>query len=278
MRVRATLDSTTPFPQRAPGLAARIAWTLATAPLLSREARKTLRKRLASQFPGPFDITVEGVGFRCYPAENYCDRHMLGRAALPEAGERELLRPLLKTGKVFVDIGANIGTYALWFAAQAAPDARIVALEPHPRTFEKLRFNIAANGAGNVLPLRLAVAGESGTLTLHNDGGGNIGGASLIGQNDAGRNDMVEAMPLGAIAADQGLERIDLLKIDVEGFEDRALLPLFSQAPPGLWPRAILIETVLQGSWESDCLAALAAHGYRIEGSTAQNLLLLRDP
>ncbi|MEP0276218.1 MAG: FkbM family methyltransferase, partial [Nitratireductor sp.] len=116
---RPPLDTTTPFGQRRPGFAATAAWRLATAGLLSPAARRLVRKRLAGRFDGPFDVEVAGLKLRAYPTENRDDRILLGRGTMPEPAELALIAPRLAPGMVFVDIGANVGTYALFVARTA---------------------------------------------------------------------------------------------------------------------------------------------------------------
>jgi len=274
----APLDTATAFGQRVPSRFARLVWALTVASAIPRPRRKAIRKHFAGRCAGPFDVTAGGIAFRAYPAENRDDRMLVGRGELPEAEEHALIAPLLKPDMVFVDIGANVGTYALHVAASAGPAARVIAFEPHPRTFAKLAYNIEANGARNVVAQNLAIAAEAGTMELYSDGGGNIGHASLLreGAGAVRSTQVVPVAPLASVLARQGIERVDLLKIDVEGFEDRALLPLFDQAPRPLWPKAILIETVLSALWRRDCLAVLADSGYRRAGETEENVLLVR--
>ncbi|MGN6471855.1 MAG: FkbM family methyltransferase [Rhizobiaceae bacterium] len=277
-RALATLDTRSAFGARTPDTAAREAWRLATDSSLPTEIRKANRKRIPAGQRGPFDVTVEGIRFRAYPAENRCDRILVGRGKLPEGPEHELLAPFLHTGAVFVDIGANIGTYALWAAKRVAPGGLVIALEPHPRTFAKLEFNRAANGAENVRCLNVAAGPEAGTAVLRFDGGGNVGGASLLGGETAasGAEVPVSVRPLAEILAELGVGGVDVLKVDVEGYEDRALLPYFDNAPRALWPRTIMIETVLQDRWERDCMSELSGHGYEHLAATAENVILGR--
>ena len=274
----APLDTSTAFGQRLPSRFARLVWSLTVTGDIPQPRRKAIRKHFARRLAGPFDVTAGGIAFRAYPAENRDDRMLVGHGELPEAEEHALIAPFLKPGMVFVDIGANVGTYALYVATKAGPSARVIAFEPHPRTFAKLAYNLDANGAGNVVAHNLAIAAETGTMDLFSDGGGNIGHASLL-REGAGAVRSTQAVPVSALAtvlSDAGIERIDLLKIDVEGFEDRALLPLFDQAPVPLWPKAIQIETVLSTLWRRDCLTELADRGYLRAGETAENVLLTR--
>ncbi|QDZ02683.1 FkbM family methyltransferase [Nitratireductor mangrovi] len=275
---KAPLDDTTPFGQCAPSIAAWAAWKLATSPALTSQQRRAVRRRIASPWPGPFDVTVRDIRFRTYPTENRDDRILLGRRAMPEPAEMALIKPFLEPRAVFVDIGANVGTYSMWAARRLGAEGTVLAFEPHPRTFAKLNFNIAANRLSNVTAKNLAVARKDGTMTLYDDGGGNIGHASLLEQGAGIVRDgrVVAVRPLAAVAREEGLERIDLLKVDVEGFEDQALLPFFEEADGTLWPKAILIETVLANLWEKDCLSVLADKGYVRRAETAENVLLER--
>jgi FkbM family methyltransferase len=283
-----TIDERTPpepdlrsaFGSRAPDAEAREAWRAATDGSLPPDTRKANRKRIPADKSGPFDVTVEGLRFRAYPAENRCDRVLVGRAALPEKREHELLAPFLREGAVFVDIGANIGTYALWAARLVGPAGLVIALEPHPRTFAKLEFNRAANDAQNVRCLNIAAGPESEMATLRFDGGGNVGGASLLLDEAMGgeADERVSVQPLADILSEQNVHRNDAIKVDVEGYEDRALLPYFDRAPRTGWPKTIMIETVLKDRWERDCLAELAGRGYQRAAATSENVILRLAP
>jgi FkbM family methyltransferase len=277
MKAAAELDITMPFGGRRASYSARFLWWLATNRLLARQTRSRLRRRIRGRHRGPYDVSIEGLNFRTYPTENYCDRVLFGSGALPEPAERGLLQPFIQPAMRFVDVGANIGTYSLWVAASAGPSARILALEPHPRTFSKLRFNIEANDAANVVAVNLGASDRSGALPLFFDGGGNVGQSSMLPEGAGGISspETVRVAPLGEILDAEQFDEVDLLKIDVEGYEDRALLPLFAGSSRSLWPTALLIETVQSRLWETDCLSFLAARGYREAGRTAQNVLLV---
>lgn len=274
MKRRNDLDVTSNFGTRRPDLVPRLVWRLATHRKIDRKHRKFIRKRIASRFPGPFDVTVEGVDIRAYPLENYCDRTAVGRGTLPEIPERKLIAPLLKPKMVFVDIGANIGTYSLFVARACQDDAKILSFEPHPRTFSKLLFNTNANHFKSIEPINQGIGPKRERMQLYSDGGTNIGTASIL-PDAAGNKEHVdiEIVPLPEILKHRFIERIDLLKIDIEGFEDQALMPLMQPQHEALWPRAILIETVLKQHWQADCILHLKSLGYRVVGDTGENML-----
>jgi len=272
------LDTETRFSDRLPGLFDRMVWSAATARFLSPGLRKAIRKKLGVARPGPFDMTAEGIRFRIYPTENRCDRVIAGRRRLPEKDEHALLAPFVGKGAVFVDIGANIGTYTLWASRLVGPAGRVVALEPHPRTYAKLRFNVLSNEAVNVVLLNVAAAGEEGTTLLRFDGGGNIGGASLLSGAEGAAEVTVPitTRPLKSILEGAGVARPDIIKIDVEGFEDQALLPYYEMAEPASWPATVMVETVLSERWETDCVSFLRERGYEERAATKENVILQR--
>jgi FkbM family methyltransferase len=273
------LDVETRFSERRPGTLDRIVWSSATTGFFSSRLRKAIRKKLGASRAGPFDIMAEGIRFRAYPTENRCDRVITGQRQLPERSERALLAPFVRKGSVFVDIGANVGTYTLWASRLVGPAGRVVALEPHPRTYAKLRYNILANEAVNVVVLNVAAGDEEGAAVLRFDGGGNIGGASLLA-SEKGTPEVavpIAMRPLKTLIENAGLVKPDVIKVDIEGFEDRALLPYYEMAPqPALWPVTVMIETALKERWKTDCVSFLKDRGYKEKAATKENIILQR--
>ncbi len=270
-------DTSSPFgTYRAEGVV-RMAWKLADRHDLSAGLRKRVRRFVSMLFRGPYDTEVEGLRFRIYPAENYDDRKMLAKGRLPEKAEHAMLAPFLGAGVTFVDVGANIGAYAL-FAAQKG--AHVLAVEANPATASKLAFNIAANAdadAPRTVRVIESAAGETeSTLTLWLEPT-NCGFATLV--EDLARSEFagnwrpleVSVRPLADLLSDAGVDCADVLKIDVEGFEDRVLLPYLRAREKAKWPRAVMLETNCQAHWAEDCLSFLEISGYRCVGETQDN-------
>jgi FkbM family methyltransferase len=270
------------FGRRGAGPVGRALWNLADSRRLSMTSRARVRRMAAFLAPGPFDIEAEGIRLRAYPADNHSDRVAMARGRLPDRDERDAIAPYLAEGGTFVDVGANIGLYTLWAARRVGPTGTVIALEPHPETADRLAFNVAANGLANIEIVRAAAGETTETADLHASAGGNVGQSSLI-RDVAFRPDgrfEVAVRPLLDILGEAGVTSIDVLKIDVEGYEDRALVPFLENAPETLLPRAVLVETDVAERWETDCLAALATRGYRLAKETVANavLTLTRSP
>lgn len=279
MTAEAELDTSSPFGTYKANRLERLIWAASDWAALPRRWRQKLRKRFARPVKGPFDITCEEMRFRLYPAENYCDRVLFARNALPERAEHEALKDLIAPGLVFVDIGANIGSYSIYVGRKAAADATLLALEPHPRTCEKLRYNLRANDLSTDNVINCAIGPERAEMTLWSDGGSNIGHTSLLreGTANAKIGVPVRVAPLAEVLQERTIERIDILKIDVEGFEDRALAPFLDDAEESLLPHHILIETVHRHLWQRDLMEMLSERGYRERFATKENRLLSRS-
>ena len=267
------MDTESPFgTYKAEGVV-RAAWKLADRHELSASLRKRLRALVSRLFKGPYDTEADGLKFRIYPGQNYDDRKILAKGRLPERAEHKLLTPYLTPGTIFVDVGANIGSYTL-FAASCG--AEVLAVEANPETAAKLAFNIQANGLNRVTLAEVAIGDQSGTLSLWSEPS-NCGFATLVEDLTTGEwagdwsPKEVAVRPLTEVVGDNGLTRIDVLKVDVEGFEDRVVLPFLRTADRALWPRVIMLETNCRPHWAEDCTSELEALGYKATGSTNDN-------
>ena len=278
MTGKAALDVSSPFGTYKNALIARWVWGLCEWHSFPQNVRQKMRKHIARKFTGPFDVVYEGMKFRLYPAENYCDRVIFGRGDLPEKAEHQALLPLLKSGMVFVDIGGNVGSYSAFVGHRLAGECTLVALEPHPRTFQKLVFNLQANNLSTDHVVNCGAGSERGELDLWSDGGSNIGHTSMLkaGTSNAKVSVKVPVVPLIDLLRERNIEQINILKIDIEGFEDRALAPFFEHANESLWPDHILIETAHADLWERDIMETLRERGYEQVFATAENRLLTR--
>jgi FkbM family methyltransferase len=226
---------------------------------------------------GALDVARWRLRMRLHPRDNGCEKNLLFTPQMYEPPEREeLAREIARVGArpfVFVDIGANVGLFSLYVAA-TAPAPRILAIEPEPGNFARLAFNIAANPGAPITPLPLALGEAEGTaeIVLNER---DRGGTRLAAGGTQGRGVAVRCRPLLAVVSEAGLAVIDALKIDVEGAEDRVLVPFFRDAPPSLWPRLIVIEDS-SAEWSMNLFALLEAKGYAVSSRSKQNVMLRR--
>ncbi|WP_425909026.1 FkbM family methyltransferase [Nitrobacter sp. TKz-YC02] len=227
-----------------------------------------MAKLLSLVRSGPIDGTFQGGDFRFHYFDNGTE---LGALLNPSYNQEEIdfLRRNIPKGGTFIDIGANIGLYAIVISKHVGPNGRVIAIEPHPTASERLKFNCSASNLTNLEVAQVAVAASPGRLMIVSDE--NNLGASRVGNSGV----TVSREPLTTILAERKVSTIDALKIDVEGYEDQALAPFFRDAPPSLWPRSVVIEHLSHGEWQTDCLTLMMGLGYKIEGKTRSNTMLV---
>lgn len=81
-----------------------------------------------------------------------------------------------------------------------------------------------------------------------------------------------QAQTLLQLLQNERADWVDAVKIDVEGFEDRILVPFFRDAPRSLWPKLLVIEDA-GGAWSIDLSSHLTATGYAIAARSKQNVI-----
>ena len=264
-----------PFGAFAPNAAQAAIIALAHRSRLKRGAFRPMLSKLVNRLrAGPVDVQYQGASFRFYHQASATER---GALFNPDYNLEELdfLRAHTPPGGVFVDVGANVGTYAMVLARHVGASGRVIAIEPHPVTHARLAFNRAASGLAQVHLVAAAAGPSDGELMIETDGD-NLGASHIVSGDRPGNAIKVASLRLQRILGDAGADRVDALKIDVEGFEDRVLTGFFKEAPPGVWPRAVVIEHLSRNEWQDDCIADMRARGYAETGRTRSNTMLVR--
>ena len=274
--IAAANDPTPPaFGAFAPNAAQAAIISLAQRSRLKRGAFRPMLSRLVNLLrAGPVDVQYQGASFRFYHQVSATER---GALFNPDYNLEELdfLRAHTPAGGVFVDVGANVGTYAMVLARQVGADGKVIAIEPHPITHARLAFNRAASGFTQVTLVAAAAGASDGELMIETDGD-NLGASHIVSGPVSTKAIRVPSLRLQHILENAGVDHVDALKIDVEGYEDRVLTGFFKDAPPSLWPRAVVIEHLSRDEWLEDCIADMFARGYAATGKTRSNTLLVR--
>jgi FkbM family methyltransferase len=233
-----------------------------------------LRKPLKSALGPWVDVEVWGLKLRLRGRGNLSEQRLIFMPQFLDAAERLAIAEALKDGGVFFDIGANAGVYALWVASRRVVGTRVVAFEPDPDLCASLRFNLHTNGLDAVQLHSLALGREEGRVTLV-AGEGNKG-ENRIEASPAAAGVAVDLTTLPRFLARAGIERIDAMKIDIEGHEPDVLEPLFAEVPRQLWPRLLVCEVVHD---TGNRLAHLLAEtGYRLVQQGRLNGIYRLDP
>jgi FkbM family methyltransferase len=268
--------SPAPYGAFAPTRAQAAIIALAQRSRLKRGAFRPMLSRLVNLLrAGPVDVQYQGASYRFYHQTSATER---GALFNPDYNLEELnfLRAHTPAGGIFVDVGANVGTYAMVMARHVGANGKVIAIEPHPVTHARLAFNRAASGYAQVILVAAAAGPSDGELMIETDGD-NLGASHIVTGKLSGNAIKVPSLRLQRILGDALVSHVDALKIDVEGYEDRVLTGFFGQAPPSLWPRAVVIEHLSRHEWLDDCIADMLGRGYAQTGKTRSNTLLVRQ-
>ena len=163
-----------------------------------------------------------------------------------EKAETKFFQTTCLNGMTFLDVGANIGYYTALAARAVGPAGKIIALEPDPESFKYLEQTIAANGTENVRVFPVAASDASAMLSLYISDD-NRGDNRLYATGETRLRIEVEAVATDALLAENKIETIDLIKIDVQGYEPKVIAGLrdtISRSPnltllTEFWPKGI---------------------------------------
>lgn len=144
---------------------------------------------------------------------------------LYERPELDLMRSLLGPGATMLDLGAHTGTYALHAARAVGPTGAVYAFEPLPSNAERLRVNVGLNGFTQCTVVQSAVSDVAGRAPFQSvEVGGESGWGSMVIDASAVTHAIeVDVVTVDGFAQANGLGRVDLIKLDIQGSELQAL-------------------------------------------------------
>ena len=242
--------------------------------------RKTMAKGVRALNPDrPIDVSLYGGRARLHHSGNNSEVKALLSPHRYAREEYAFCRKHMPSQNgVFVDIGGNAGIFSL-FVASLMESGTLVVAEPQPDMFERLTTNFELNpeiqARRSLHLIASAIGGDvPGTLTISTPESAGQASARLV---DGVPTIDVPQIPMVQLLQEKRVEKVDLLKIDVEGFEDGILFPFFHSAPASLYPKAIVMEACHAGRWERDCEALLLEHGYAITHKDRTNMMLVLD-
>jgi FkbM family methyltransferase len=170
-----------------------------------------------------FEVKVDGIKLRLYLESElarliYCEYF--------ELMEREFLRAFLRPGDIFVDIGANIGLYTLIAASCVTESGSVYSFEPAEKSFKRLCDNVILNGFSNIKCYQMALSNETGEFPFYTSEDGhdawNSFATPIAGK--AFSKEIIKCKKWDDFVFQHDLiDRVTMVKIDVEGWESRVL-------------------------------------------------------
>ena len=143
-------------------------------------------------------------------------------AGLSYEPELKLFLDQVKADDVIIDLGANIGTYAIRSARKIGRSGHVFAFEPLERTRRRLEQAVAINNIQNVTIVPLAAGDREGSIHLAINGRGSS--AKITEVSDGSEFQTVGLTTIDAFSQAAGIKRLDWVKMDIEGAEPSALL------------------------------------------------------
>lgn len=275
-----TADTIAPFGACRPDALTRFLLDLSQRTPLGRgKARRVLGQWVRQRHSGPLDTALFGHQARLYLDGNSSEMKALLKPKLYSRAAQHVCQSVISRDQgVVVDVGANAGLFAL-MAASHMGTGTLVAIEPQPVLFRRLQTNLVDMNPELAMRVRMhlfacAVGPERGELTLNVPD--QLGQASLHAIEGA-MPLSVSVKPLSDVLNEAKLTHIDVLKIDIEGFEDQALFPFFETKNKALWPRAIVMEHCHRTRWARDCEHLLTGLGYKLTEKNRTDMILQRD-
>jgi FkbM family methyltransferase len=206
----------------------------------------------------------------------------IARTGAYEPSMRRTLETHLAPGDVFVDLGANEGYFSVIGARLVGEKGRVVAIEPQERLSAVIAANLALNGLESVHVAQVAITDSPAPVTLYLTPDINTGSTGLhrsLSYNLPTQR--ANAQTLSALLDSLGLDHVDLMKVDIEGFEYEALLgspEVFRQHRI----RAIALELhpaiiKARGKDDGDITAMLSQYGYRQTDSFGCSVWIASD-
>ncbi len=205
---------------------------------------------------------VHGGYFAPAPLDDYVGR------AVYYSGELDrkitwVISKVVRPGDLVLDIGANLGLISMILAKLVQPSGKVLAFEPIPYMQTLIRKAIEKNGINNIELFPIALGASPGLLTL-NIPQGHFGRSSLV-QNYQGENCESCSVPVETLSdimrRGKFIQKIRLIKIDVEGFEPEVLKgakEVFELNKPDV----ILFESNLPDKSNDPSFAILGSYGY----------------
>ncbi|WP_394198646.1 FkbM family methyltransferase [Litoreibacter albidus] len=258
-------DDQLPFGHFAPNAVQRAMIKVGkSSPLKRGVFRGTWTSMVLAAGRGKLDIHFRDCAYRIRGENNLIEYGLLLNPAYNAEDLDFLIKDAPATAN-FVDLGCNIGLYAQPMA-RSAPKGRTFAVDANPLMVDRLTWNANASGLDNLTVLHCAVSDQEGRgdLQIRKDD------LAIVAVEETPDGEM-PVRCLDTLLQEHAITEIYGLKVDIEGHEDKALVPFLEAAPETLLPRRIVIEHPYPDADYPGCTAAFAARGYVLVGRTRNN-------
>ncbi len=251
-----------------------------------RQALRTLWKktrgqpqlrRLVREAVGVTQVDYLGSTYEVNAVDNHTEFVLWLHDVPPEHEATVWLREAF-AGKsaTIVDVGANAGLFSLPIVAVLGPRSKVLMFEPNPKMRVRLARNVTLNKFSGITIDPSAIGDRVGAAVLNLSPANNMGAGRVDVAYAGGEQIEVAICPLLDRVRAAKLKEIDLLKVDIEGLEDRAIMPFLRDAPLSLLPKRVYFEDAHSAHWQENLTEALIAKGYALQRRFGENALYER--
>jgi len=219
---------------------------------------------------GPLDIYFKKCAFRLFGENNLIEYGILLDPKYNSL-DIEFLLEGSNLGSNFVDLGSNIGLYSQPLAL-ASPNGTVLSIDANPFMKTRLIFNNKASGITNVKFILSAVSNKIGKGSLKIRKNDN----AIVALNENIQSD-VKINTLENLIHENNIKSIYGLKIDIEGHEDKALVPFLLNANESLLPKKIVIEKLSKNTDYPECTLAFKKLNYKLISRSKNNSFYERN-
>ncbi len=125
---------------------------------------------------------------------------------------------LIKQGDIVLDVGANIGFHTMYFAELVGKQGKVFAFEPIPINYHALQENLKLNEFSQIITVNKALGDINSSLNIHIDENKTNPGAFNLLESGI-KNTVIECVRGDDFLKTNGIDKVDFIKIDVEGYE-----------------------------------------------------------
>lgn len=181
----------------------------------------------------------------------------------------EWAQQLCQPGMHALDLGAHVGYFSLLFSVLVGPAGQVYTIEPNPENLRKIRSMIEINKRQNIRVFPFAASDQAGEVQFVVENTGSMGHLATLSPENHAAAVTVRAVRLDDLAGDQGIDRIDLIKMDVEGAELKALAGMTGLI--SRWRPTIICEwhPAVAGPDYQAIFAQLGYHGETLEPASS---------
>lgn len=178
---------------------------------------------------------------------------------------KDIIYSLIKNGDIVLDVGTNIGEVILNIAKNNNRGV-VYGFEPVDYNFQKLEINISMNSFNNIFINKVALSDKRETL-FYTEKKGHSGGISMCKEEVKSTYKTINAITLDEFVKEKNIDKIDFIKVDIEGFEMNFLLggkETIKRLKPKLFIEIDEFKLIQQKSSPEKLIEEIRSLGYKI--------------